>query len=120
MVTTLNICPQDVDICITRGDTAAWTFSIKDSAGAAVNITGFSFLLTVDPEADPLNATNNLFQLTGTITNGPGGIVEFSMSALQADQTPAVYYFDLQMTDLATKIRTVAKGKFEFKQDITK
>lgn len=120
MVTTLNICPQDVDICITRGDTAAWTFSIRDSAGVAVNIAGFSFVLTVDPEADPADATNNLFALTGTITDGPNGVVEFAMSAGQSDQTPAVYFFDLQMTDNALKIRTLAKGKFEFKQDITK
>lgn len=120
MATLLDICPEEIDICISRGDTVPFTFSIKDSTGAAVNITGFSFLLTVDPTEDPTTSAGNLFQLTGTITNGPGGVVQFGMTTGQANQTPAVYFFDLQMTDTAAKIRTVAKGKFEFHQDITK
>lgn len=116
----LNICPQDIDICISRGDTVPWTFTIKDDAGTPVDITGFSFLLTVDPSDEPSGSGDNLFQLTGAIVDGPNGIVRFNMSALQADQTPDVYYFDLQMTDGTSAIRTVAKGQFEFHQDITK
>ena len=116
----LNICPEAIDICISRGDTVPWTFTIKDSSGTAVDITGFSFLLTVDPSDEPADALSNLFQLTGTITDAVNGVVQFQMSAGQADQTPAVYYYDLQMTDGLAAIRTVAKGEFEFKQDITK
>lgn len=118
--TTLNACPVELDICISRGDTVPWTFTIKDSAGTAVDITGFSFLLTVDPSSEPANDTNNLFQLTGTITNAAGGVVQFMMSAVQADQTPGEYFYDLQQTDGGGAIRTLAKGTFEFKQDVTK
>jgi len=117
---SLELCPGVVDICISRGDTMAFQFAITTSAGAAVDITGFSFLLTVDPSEEPVDNSNNLFQLVGVITNGPGGIVEFSMSTLEANQTPNVYFYDLEMTDGGGKIRTVVKGKFEFKQDITK
>jgi len=119
-VANLNLLPAAIDIAVTRGDTLAFTFAVKDSAGAAQNITGFSFLLTVDPNEDPTTSVANLFQLSGTITDAPGGIVSFSMSSLQADQTPNVYYYDVQMTDGGGKIRTIAKGKFEFRQDITK
>jgi len=116
----LDLCALPVELCFQRGDTLPWTFTIKDSAGVVVNITGFSFLLTVDPSDEPTGSTNNLFQLTGTLTNPTGGVVQFSMSATQANQTPSQYFFDLQMTDGAAKIRTVAKGIFEFKQDLTK
>jgi len=119
-MTILNICPAEVDICIARGDTVPWTFTIKTSAGGVVNITGFSFLLTVDPSEAPLDALSNLFQLTGTITDAPNGVVQFGMSAAQANQVPGVYYYDLQMTDGAAKLRTVARGQFEFRQDVTK
>ena len=119
MATLLNICPVEIDLCISRGDTTPWTFTIK-SNGAPVPITGFSYLLTVDPSDEPADAVNNLFSLTGTITDGPNGVVEFELSAVQADQTPDVYFFDLQQTDGASKLRTIAKGEFEFKQDITK
>lgn len=120
MTTCLNICPVEINLCISRGDTAPWTFTIQDSAGAAIDITGNSYLLTVDPSDEPVDNTNNLFALTGTLTDPTNGVVQFEMSAVQADQTPQEYFFDLQQTDTAAKIRTIAKGVFEFKQDITK
>lgn len=121
MAVLLNICPVEIDLCITRGDTTPWTFTILQSDGVTPeDITGFSYLLTVDPSDEPADALNNLFQLTGTIPVGTDGVVQFSMTAIQADQTPAVYFYDLQQTDGSSLIRTVAKGSFEFKQDITK
>lgn len=118
--TTLNLCPLDLDVCVTRGDTVAWTFTVQNSAGVATDITGATFLLTVDPDPAPTTSAANLFQLTGTVTDAPNGVVEFAMSPTQADQVPSVYFFDLQMTDVTGAIRTLAKGKFEFRQDITK
>ena len=112
--------PSDVDIDRVRGDTYPFIFTVNDSAGSPIDITGYSFLLTVDPEESPTDATNNLFQLTGSIVSGPAGTVEFSLTALQADQEPAGYYYDLQMTDTATDIRTIAKGAWNVVQDITK
>lgn len=120
MGTLLNICPVDIDLCISRGDTTPWTFTVKDSAGVVIDITGFSYLMTVDPSDEPTDAVNNLFALTGTLTDPTNGVVQFELTALQADQTPSVYFFDLQQTDGTGKIRTIAKGEFEFKQDITK
>ncbi len=120
MVTLLNVCPAEINLCISRGDTTPWTFTIQDSTGAAIDISGFSYLLTVDPNEEPTDAVNNLFQLTGTLTDPTNGVVEFELSAVEADQTPAEYFFDLQQTDGASKVRTIAKGVFEFMQDITK
>jgi hypothetical protein len=118
-MTELNICPEDIPICITRGDTVPWTFTIK-SNGVVVDITGYTFLLTVDPSEEPTTSANNLFQLSGTIVNGPAGLVRFAMTTGQANQTPGVYYYDLQMTDGSGAIRTIAEGEFEFEQDVTK
>jgi len=120
MASEMNLCPAEIDLCFTRGDSTPWTFTIKDSSGSAVNITGYSFLLTVDPSATPVDDIANLFQLVGTIIDGPNGIVQFQMSTAQSNQTPADYYFDLQQTDGSSNIRTIAKGKFTISQDITK
>ncbi|HEU4895120.1 MAG TPA: hypothetical protein VFT85_04725 [Acidimicrobiia bacterium] len=116
----LEICPLNRSICISRGDTVPWTFTVLNSAGNPVDITGYTFLLTVDPSDEPGDALNNLFQLSGTLTDPTNGVVQFAMSAVQADQVPGIYYWDLQMTDTAGFIRTIAKGEFEFTQDITK
>jgi hypothetical protein len=121
MAELLNLCPEAVDICISRGDTTPWTFTIKDAVtGDPIDITGFSYILTVDPQENPVDALQNLFALTGTLTFPLVGIVQFAMTPSEADQTPAEYFFDLQQTDGSGAIRSVAKGMFEFKQDITK
>lgn len=108
------------DITRKRGDTYADEFAItSETTGLAIDITGYSFLLTVDPEKTPADATNNLFQLTGTITSAANGVVEFAPNASQADNVGA-YYFDAQLTDTAGRIRTFDSGKYKFVQDVTK
>lgn len=118
-MTDLNICPVAMNICVTRGDTTPWTHTITFNA-AAVNITGYTYKLTVDPSKNPTDALANLFTLVGVVTDGPNGIVQFEMSAVQSDQTPKDYYFDIEQTDGSGKIRTIAKGVFTFEQDISK
>ena len=108
------------DITRKRGDTYADVFQITSKVtGMPVDITGFAFLLTVDPEKAPVSNTNNLFQITGAITDAPNGKVGCALSAPQADHLGS-YFFDLQMTDDQGKIRTVDSGKYKFVQDITK
>ncbi len=103
-----------------RGDTYAETITVTDTAGTAINITGYTFKLTVDPEKAPLTAANNLFSITGTILSPTAGTVEFAPSALQADQAPGTYYFDIQLIDGAGRIRTIALDKWIIQQDISK
>ena len=103
-----------------RGDTYADEFAILDSAGAAQNIAGYSFVMTVDPDKNPTSASNNLFALVGAITDAAAGIVEFAPTALQADQTPNKYWYDVQMTDAGGKIRTIEHDSYTITQDISK
>ena len=112
--------PATIHLERMRGDTFPMQFSLNQSDGSALPITGFTFLLTVDPSEGPDNADSNLFQLTGTIVDGPGGVVSFAPSAIESNQLPGEYYYDIQMIDASLAVRTVAKGKFTFLQDITK
>jgi hypothetical protein len=112
--------PQECDLTRVRGDTFPIRFQIDDEAGVPIDITSYEFLLTVDPQPDPANADNNLFELTGTIDDGPAGEFSFAPSTLQADQTPNTYYYDVQMKDTASAIRTIITGKWIVPQDITK
>lgn len=103
-----------------RGDTVADEFTIKDATGAVVDITGYSFRLTVNTLKAPPDTSTQLYTLTGTITNGPGGIVEFAPTVLESDQVPGKYYFDVQMTDGAGRIQTIHVGTYTYKQDLSK
>jgi hypothetical protein len=120
MATTLNVCPAAVDVCITRGDSTPISFTLVDEAGAAIDNTGSTYLLTVDPSDEPADALENLFQLAQSNTPGSDGVVTFSPSTVDTDQTPDEYFFDVQQTDVGGNLRTVIKGKFTIQQDITK
>jgi hypothetical protein len=103
-----------------RGDTRRIIFRVKDSDGLPVDISsGYSFILTVDPERSPIDASNNLFQITGIIIDGPNGRVGFPLTDQQADNL-GTYYYDGQMIDPNSEKGTIVDGKIKFSQDITK
>ena len=120
MATTLNLCPSSVDLCFTRADTVPFTFTLVDEDGSPIDITGSTFILTVDPEPDPVDASANLFTVPGVITDGPGGVVQFTPSSVDLDQTPDTYFYDVEWTDAGSNIRTIVNGEFEIRQDISK
>ena len=104
-----------------RGDTYADEITVTSlTTGAPIDITGYTFTMTLDPEKAPATAANNVYSIPGTIIDGPAGRVEFAPSALQADQMPGVFYYDIQMVDGAGRKRTIALDKYTYTQDITK
>jgi hypothetical protein len=111
--------PQNLPISRVRGDTFPFTFTLRDSAGTAVNITGNTFLLTVDTREEPTDASTLVFQATGVVSVGTDGKVTFTLTTPQAATTPGDYFYDLQMTS-GSAIRTVAKSTYTVIQDITK
>lgn len=103
-----------------RGDTAADVFFIKNSAGVIVNITGYSFKLSLNANKAPTDELTLLYKLVGTLVDAPNGKVSFAPTALQADQVPGKYYYDVQMVDSAGAITTIALDAYIYHQDITK
>lgn len=102
-----------------RGDTNPETFSITDENGA-VNITGRTFTLTVDPSKAPGDDTNNILQLSGVIVDGPGGLVAFTPTEIESEAlVPGGYWFDIEMTTGSEKL-TIVVDKFKVLEDITK
>lgn len=112
----------NIDLERRRHDTYPDGFTITDpnNDDNPVNVSGFVFRLTVNSERKPVNQDNEVFQILGSITDGPNGKVEFAPSDAQSDQTPGTYYYDIQMIDGSSRRRTVAYGKYKFIQDITK
>lgn len=101
-----------------RGDTYAISILVTENE-VALNVTGCTFLLTVDPAETPLDASNNICQLAGVVTNGPAGVVSFTPTENDMDHV-GKYYYDIQMTDLSGAKRTIAASSFKLIQDITK
>ncbi len=121
-------CATDLQgVCIARkrGDTAPDKLFILDPEvpGSPLDITGFAFQMTVNTEQDPDPGPPigiELVTIAGTITDGPNGEVEFPWSPANADQTPDDYFYDVQQTDTAGRILTIAKERYIIQQDVTK
>ncbi len=107
-------------ICWGRGDSDAKGFVVQDSAGVAVDITGFTFKLTVSSDKDPTDQVNEQFTVAGVIGDPLLGTVSFAPSTSDTDITPDVYFYDIEQTDAGSRIKTIIKGKCQIVQDITK
>ncbi len=107
-------------ICWARGDSSAKGFIVQTSAKVAINISGFSFKLTVNSEKDPLTISNQKFTIVGAITDAPNGKVAFSPTITDTDIEPGTYFYDIEQTDGSGAISTLIIGKCIIIQDITK
>lgn len=106
-----------------RGDTKVIVFQLwsDKEAGVKLDITDYTFKLTVDPKKAPTDDVNNLFSLDGTIVGvATDGKVMFEPTAINTNQPPGTYYFDFEVIDASGKIGTEMLDKFKITQDITK
>ena len=112
----------DYDLFRRRGDTKPFAFKFwaDKKAGVLLNLTGYSFILTVDPESAPETSANNVFSLAGVVDDAASGIVEFEPVYADVDVAPGTYYYDIQVTDPDGKTDTPVLAKVKFGQDITK
>jgi len=103
-----------------RGDTRPYVIQCVDKcSGDPVDITGYGFLMAVDPSKEPASSSNNIAQMTGIITDAANGVVEFTPSDVEADNV-GNFFYDIQWTDLNSKDWTIDHGKYILKQDIAK
>lgn len=106
-----------VSITRKRGDTRAEEVTIIDEDTLdALPISG-SFILSVSTLQKP-TAASYVFQITGAITDGPNGVVEFPFTSGEDDNV-GDYFYDIQMLQGGIK-DTVMEGSFTMVQDITK
>ena len=113
-----------------RGDSSAIGFTVLDSSGAVVDITGNSYRMTVSRIRHPSSteaAGNQVATFTGTIVDGPNGRVAFNPPAAAFDALD-VGAFDRGVADLwydveettGAAVHTFGTGRFQLKQDVSK
>ncbi len=107
-------------ICWGRGDSDAKGFIIQDSAGVAIDITGFTFKLTVNSDKAPSDQVNEQFSVIGAITDATNGKVAFAPTVTDTDIAPDTYFYDIEQTDGSGRISTLIVAKAIIVQDITK
>lgn len=102
-----------------RGDTAPDELNLTDG-GLAADLTGYSFVMTINTVRDPdpsIDLGDELVSIAGVVN---GGQIRFPFSTLNADQTPGTYWYDVQQTDPSGNTKTIRKNMYTFGQDISK
>lgn len=101
-----------------RGDNRRVIFTIQNEDRLAIDITNWTaFVMTINSEKTPIDASNEITEQTGTILDGVNGKVAFPV-----DNTISVgyYYYDAQAVDHNGEIITFVEGQYIVRQDITK
>ncbi len=106
------------------GDDAQFDIPVVDGDGAAVDITGWLFWLTVkmtaaDADEDALLQVSSEDD-TIAIVDAAGGVARATIAAaLTAEKTAATYLFDIQAKKLDGAIQTLERGYFKLIPQIT-
>ena len=102
-------------IIIFRGDTRVLEIPIVDAAGVPVDVTNWTFVLSLALVRGQTPAV----QVDGTIVDAAGGLVQFELTPIE---TAAVgnYYYDVQGTTPAPeRVYTVDFGRIHIVQDVS-
>ena len=109
------------DILWMRGDSYPLPMVVSSKATKQIiDITGYTFVLTVDENQDPEDDTTQVFSVDGVIEDALGGKVSFTPSETDTDFAKGGYYYDIQMVDTSGNKKTIIKAKWKHDQDITK
>lgn len=102
------------------GDDKDYTLRFMDAAGTAIDITGWTVMLTVK-ENETDSDDDALIQVTQTShTNPTGGITSLSIPRSTTESlTPGARYYDVQVLTDDNKVRTITKGTMNILQDIS-
>jgi len=108
------------DLTFDEGDDFPYQITVVDSDGTAVDLTGYTFYMTVkDNKQD--SDSQVIFKKTVTSIPSPElGIVTITVD--RADTltvSPGDYPYDIKYKDDSGDVRTVFRGKFRIVQAIT-
>ncbi len=107
-----------------RADSYPIEITVKDKdTGLGIDLTGYSFILSIDSRKEPTDATTLLFAVVGVVDADQvanAGKVAFTPSIVNTSIDPGKYFYDVQMTDGSGHVRTIKKEKWNLLQDITK
>ena len=101
-----------------RGDTRRIRHVVTED-GAVVDVTDWSFVLTISAVESPVDTEHQVAQIVGVIADAAAGIVDFTPEAGDV-ATAGDYFYDIEATDAGGGVSTLDKGVFTLLQDISK
>ena len=112
----LNALPSNADLIIYKGDYLELFVTLKDEAGVALDLTGFTPEAVL--KADYYDRAPKPF--TCTLDDAPAGRVRIFMSStITSELMPGAYIWDFQVTDGSGETRTYLAGDVTVYNEVT-
>jgi hypothetical protein len=106
-------------IAVIKGDTMPLTFTVTDSTGTAVNLTGSTVRFTVKKKVDDPDNKAIIAKSWSSHTNAVGGITDVTLTKDDTFRQPGSYLWDFQITGSGGAISTCDLGEFIIKPHVT-
>ena len=106
---------------IEQGATFGQTLTLKDEAGSAINLVGFTGAMSLKQTPTSTSTVLSLTTSNGRMTiNGSAGTVTLSISATDTGNlSPDDGVFDLEITSGAAVVTRIIEGTYSIRRNIT-
>lgn len=112
---------EDHSVRAYRGDDEPLGFLLTDGeTRLPLDLSGSTFILTVDTRKAPTDTSTKVFSLTGVSESPLTGVIFFYPTKANMNLDPKTYYYDIERTNAQGNKKTLVVGKFIITQDITK
>lgn len=112
----IDFMPANYDLKLYKGDYFPLKLTLKDNAGVAINLTGYTAKAQIRATFDDPNPYN----FTATM-NPTAGEVNFELPSSVSATIPAgTYIWDVQVTDPNGNTRTYIAGDVTVHDEVTK
>jgi len=108
------------DLNFDEGDDFPYIVTVIDGDGAAVDLTDYTFYMTVKKKPNDSDE-NAIFKKTITSIPSPTlGIVTITIDRADTqNKVPGIYPYDIKYKSATSTVRTLLYGKFKITQAIT-
>lgn len=109
------------DLEVYKGDSKDYVITVKED-GSAVDITGYTFYMTVKENATDTDANAKIDKTVTTHSDPTNGETTISLSTSDTNQTVSSatqkYVYDIRMKDTSDKVTTLLNGIFKILQPV--
>jgi len=107
------------DLTIYTLDTVPIIINVTDSAGDAVDVTGYEFFFTAKTNKSDADASAVIKKDTDTPNDPTNGQAVITLSTTDTNVTAGKYFYDIQMKDGSGQITTLVYGDLIIRTGIT-
>ena len=118
-MSTFDATAADQNLEFDQGDDEVINITRKDSDGNTIDITGYTFWLTIKASKSDSDADAVVQKTVTSHTDAVNGETKFSLADTDTDSLSGHYFYDIQEKTAGGGINTLMAGSMRFETDVT-